>query len=158
MDINLHVELERGPEGSSLRPADVLVHGLEGQPVAVDFAVAHTLQSNINLADVQPGQVARHTERRKTTERQALCLANGWTFTPFVMETIGSWGGKGRRLLQQLIDIWAVEHGATKKDAAVECRTRMALALVRGLARQMERGFPLHGVSMEDSCDDLLAF
>ena len=111
MDINLHVELERGQDGSSLRPADVLVHGLEGQPVAVDFAVAHTLQSNINLADVQPGQVARHTERRKTTERQALCLANGWTFTPFVMETIGSWGGKGRRLLQQVIDIWAVEHG-----------------------------------------------
>ena len=41
------------------------------------------------------------------------------TFTPFVMETIGGWGGKGRRLLQKLIDLWAVERGATKKDASV---------------------------------------
>ena len=38
-ELNLSVKIEEGPSNSSLRPADVLVGGLESQPVAVDFAV-----------------------------------------------------------------------------------------------------------------------
>ena len=75
-------------------------------------------------------QVARHTERRKTTERQALGLANGWTFTPFVMQTIRSWEAKAAGYCT--LNLWAVEHGATKKDAAVD-----------GLPRQKQFALPL---------------
>ena len=111
LDMNLRFETEEGPQGSSFHPADVLVHGLDGQPLAVDFAVVHTLQSQVKLADVQPGNVARHTESQKLMERQALCLANGWTFAPFVMETVGTWGGRKRRVLQKLSNFWAVTQG-----------------------------------------------
>ena len=31
----------------------------------------------------------------------------------------------------------------TKSEASLLCRSRLQLALVRGLARQLERGFPL---------------
>ena len=72
LELNLPIAIEDGPLGSSLRPADVLVHGLDGQPLAVDFAVVHTLQSSITLADVQPGKVARQAENRKIGERSAL--------------------------------------------------------------------------------------
>ena len=142
-DLNLQVELEKGPEGSSLRPGDVLVHGLVDVPLAVDVGVVHTLQSSIPPADVKPGQHAKKMERRKILERQALCHHSGWSFTPFVMETIGRWGGKAEHLLQQLVTRWANLQGCSKPEAALLCRSRLQLALVRGMARQLERGFPL---------------
>ena len=142
-DLNLQVELEKGPDGSSLRPGDVLVHGLADVPLAVDVGVVHTLQSSILPADVNPGQHAKKMEQRKIVERQALCHRSGWSFTPFVMETIGRWGGKAEHLLQKLVTQWANLHGCSKREAALLCRSRLQLALVRGLARQLERGFPL---------------
>ena len=39
LELNLSIAIEDGLLGSSRRPADVLVHGLYGQPLAVDFAV-----------------------------------------------------------------------------------------------------------------------
>ena len=69
LDLSLHVETEEGPTGTGLRPADVLVHGLDGQPLAVDFAVVHTLQSSINMADVQPCKLAKQMENQKVKEK-----------------------------------------------------------------------------------------
>ena len=50
-DLGVQVELEKGPEGSILRPADALVPGLDVSPVAIDFSVKHTLQAP--LADTR---------------------------------------------------------------------------------------------------------
>ena len=135
-DLNLGVEVEQGPDGSSLRPGDVLVHGLADEPLAVDVGVVHTLQTSVLLADVHPGQLAKKMERRKIIERQALCRHSGWSFSPFAMETIGVWGGKANHLLQKLVIIWANSNGCTKGEAALLCRSRLQLALLRGLARQ----------------------
>ena len=123
-EIDLRVELEQGPGGSPLRPGDVLVHGLDADPLAVDVGVVHTLQSSINSADVQPGPLAKKMEQRKVLERQALCRRNGWSFSPFAMETIGVWGGKARHLLQKLATVWANHNGCTKREAASGCRSR----------------------------------
>ena len=68
-DLNLQVELEKGPEG------DVLVHGLVDVPLAVDVGVVHTLQSSIPPANMNPGQHAKKMEGRKSLDRQALCSA-----------------------------------------------------------------------------------
>ena len=50
-EAGLAVELAKGP--SSLRPADVLVHGVDNSPMAVDFSVVHPLQPCADLADVR---------------------------------------------------------------------------------------------------------
>ena len=60
VEAGLTVELEKGPE--NLRPADVLVHGLDNSPLAVDFSVVHPLQPSADLAEVHPGKLARQTE------------------------------------------------------------------------------------------------
>ena len=133
-DLNLQVEVEKGPDGSLLRPGDVLVHGLVDEPLAVDVGVVHTLQPSILLADVQPGQLATKMERRKTLERQALCKRSGWSFSPFAMETIGVCGGKANSLLHKLVTVWANNYGCNKREASLLCRSRLQLALVRGLA------------------------
>ena len=53
-----HVEVEKGPEDSLLRPGDLLVHGLVDVPLAVDVGVVHTLCSSNLPAVVQPGLLA----------------------------------------------------------------------------------------------------
>ena len=59
-EIGLRVELEVSPPGTSSRPADVLLHGLDSRsPLAVDFSVVHPLQMSQNLAEVYPGKLAK---------------------------------------------------------------------------------------------------
>ena len=50
----MRVELEQGPEASTLRPGGVLVHGLDAETLAIDVRLVHTLQSSMNLAYVHP--------------------------------------------------------------------------------------------------------
>ena len=115
-ELNLRVELEQGPEASTLRPGGVLVHGLDAETLAIDVRLVHTLQSSMNLAYVHPGQLAKKMEQRKVLERQALCRRNGWSFSPFAMETIGVWGGKAWHLLQKLATAWANHSGCTRSS------------------------------------------
>ena len=57
-EIGLRVELEVSPPGTSSRPADVLLQGLDSMyPLAVDFSVVHSRQMSQNLAEVYPGKI-----------------------------------------------------------------------------------------------------
>ena len=60
VEAGLAVELEKNPE--NLRPADVLVHGIDNSPLAVDFSVMHPLQPSADSAEVRPGTLARQME------------------------------------------------------------------------------------------------
>ena len=112
-----------------------------------------------SLADMRPGKLAKQTENRKTSERSALCRQEGWTFVPFIVETVGSWGGKARYLSQKLMRLWALKNSCPLSDATLSCLTRRALAVVRGPARRLERGFPtLLSSQADESYEDILSF
>ena len=51
-------------------------------------------------------------------------------------------GGKANGLLQKLVNLWANNNGYSKSEASSLCRSRLLLALLRGMARQLVRGFP----------------
>ena len=72
----------------SLRPADVLVHGIDNSPLAVDFSVVHPLQPSANLA-VRPGRLVRQAENQKVRARLPACRRLGCSFCPFVIEPTG---------------------------------------------------------------------
>ena len=93
-ELGLQVSLKKGPEGSILCPADALVQGLNNSPVAVDFSVVHTLQTSASLADMRPGKLAKQPENRNTGGRSVIFRQEGWKFVPFIMETVGMWGGQ----------------------------------------------------------------
>ena len=128
-ELGLKVELEKGPTGSTARPADLLVYGLsDGSPAAVDFSVVHALQLSATLADVQPGKLAKATERRKVQENRALCRSQGWECVPFVVEVLGAWGGKAR-----------YASGLSRKAAPPRRpRIGIGMAILRSTARQLE--------------------
>ena len=67
--------------------------------------MVHSLQSSIELAEVQPGKLAEKIEQHKFQERQALCQRSGWRLLPFVVETIGVFGGKTRFMMQKIISL-----------------------------------------------------
>ena len=97
-------------------------------------------------------------EQHKVQERQALCQRNGWRFLPFVVETIGVFGGKAQFLMQNIISLWAKTHGGCKREASLLCRTRIELALIRSQARQPERGFPSPESQSAADSQDVCAF
>ena len=158
VDSGLSVELETGPD--HLRPADVLVHGIENSPLAVDFSVVHPLQPSADLAEVYPGKLARQTENSKVRARLPACRRLGWSFCPFVVEATGTWGGKAKHLAQLVTNKYALKHGCSKKEAGVVCKTRLQLSLLRSLSRQLERAFPspLEGGDEEHNNSDLFWF
>ena len=61
-----------------------------------------------------------------------------------MLETVGTWGGKARCLLQKLIKLAAWKKSIPYPDAAILCRGRLAAALTLGIARQLDRAFPEH--------------
>ena len=136
----LSVELEKGPD--NLRPADVLVHGIENSPLAVDFSVVHPLQPSADLAEVRPGKLARQTETSKVRVRMPACRRLGWSFCPFAIEATVTWGGKARYLTQMLMQKYTLRPQCSKKEANNVCRTRLQLSLLRSLSRQLERAYP----------------
>ena len=141
-DIGLRVEREVSPHGTSSRPADVLLHGLDSSsPLAVDFTVVHPLLMSQNLAEVHPGKLTKMAERKKTREQFAKCHKAGWEFCPFIVETQGTWGGHARHLMQRIICLWALKKGCSKSEAVVSCTGPISTAVLRGVGRQLERGF-----------------
>jgi hypothetical protein len=107
-EMGLQVELEKGIPGSHARPADVLIHGLvDGATTAVDCSVTHPLQLSRPLAGALPGKQAKVVERRKLRDSFWACKRAGWDFHPFVLETVGAWGGHARYILQHVIRRWA---------------------------------------------------
>ena len=78
---------------------------------------------------------------------------------PFAVETVGSGGGKARHISQKLMRLLALKNSFSLSDAALSCRGRLALAVVRGLARQLERGFPtLVSSHADEDYEDVLSF
>ena len=63
VEADFPVELEKGPE--SLRPADVLMHGLGNSTLTVDFSAVHPLKPSADLAEVRLGKLARQVENQK---------------------------------------------------------------------------------------------
>jgi hypothetical protein len=124
--------------------------------MAVDFSVTHPLQHSAHLADVSPGVAAKGVEKRKDKESRALCHSHGWSYAPFVFETVGAWGGQGKHLLQQLLKHYALKQCLPLAEAAVKLRTRLATSLLSGLERQLERAFPtLEEGLAEDGAPDI---
>ena len=141
--------------GHRLAPADVLIQGL-GARTAVDFSVVHALQPSIAFAlDVQPGKAAGLLNMH---ERAAICRRVSWSFVPFVAEAVGTLGGKVKHLLQNIIGLYAAHHRRSMAAAANHCRSRLFLAVLRGMARQFERGFPSADGDGEGNHDELCFF
>ena len=160
--MGLRAELEVSPPGVGFRPADVPLHGVcSDSLLAVDFSVVYHLQLCGDLVEVHPEKLAKAAEKRKEKKfesyfRYVTVQAGG--FCPFVVETQGAGGGQARHLMQRLVCLWAEKRGCTKADAAAYCIGCISTAVLRGVGRQKEHGFPGEGVVTTDPLGSLCSF
>jgi hypothetical protein len=142
-DAGLRVQVEDGPEGSSRRVGDTVVHGLFETPAAVDFVLPHALHPSCDLANVRAGQSAALAERRKRRDNGPECARGGWRCMPFAAETFGAWGAGARFLVQRLVRHWSQTQDCSLKEAGLLCHGTLGAAVLKAVCRQLERGFPL---------------
>ena len=64
------------------------------------------------------------------------------TFQPFAFETVGSFGGSARFLCQRLARQWSLHHECSLQEAGRAVHRALGCAVIRDVARQLERGFP----------------
>ena len=142
-DAGLRVQVEDGPEGSSRRVGDTVVHGLFEVPAAVDFVLPHALHPSCDLANVRAGKAAALAERRKRRDNGPECVRGGWRCMPFAAETFGAWGAGARFLVQRLVRHWSQTQDCSLREAGLLCHGTLGAAVLKAVCRQLERGFPV---------------
>ena len=141
-DAGLKVQVEVGPEGSTRRVGDCVVHGLFEEPAAVDFVLPHVLHPSCDLANVRAGKLAALAERRKRRDNAPECARARWRCMPFAAETFGAWGAGARFLVQRLVRHWSQTQDCSLREAGLWCHGVLGAAVLKAVCRQLERGFP----------------
>ena len=156
------------------RPADVYLPIWEGRPMALDFAVPHSLQPKYSkLADCAPaGSVAAAYARDHKGGHYAHCIREGVEFRPMVCEVFGSWDPAALPILKATADQFATHQGLDPALALQFLATRLSVALMRQNVRMLLARAPCVDIEeekmtgggdcgsdadSEDSDDDALA-
>jgi hypothetical protein len=89
--------------GTQLKPADVLLRGVEGTPLAVDVTIVDTLQARtLRAAAAHAGEAARQKEAAKVAKYRSDLSRNNIRFTAFAIESFGYIGAGARSVLDLL--------------------------------------------------------
>ena len=132
------------------RPADVyLPRGVNGSPVALDFAATSGMQSGLlrQAADEPSTVIVAYEEKKRdfrpegepdTTE--ALCLQQGFGFIPMVLEAHGGGMGKEfRKVVDAIAEQTAAVTGSRSEFCSLIIAQRISVALQRENARAILR-------------------
>ena len=142
LDAGLNVQLEVVAPDNGLRPADVLVTGLEFAPCALDVAVVHELQPSLSFATMTTETAKQGEELRKLSSFGHLHRQSLWAFIPVVVNTSGRWGPRARGFMQSLIRHRALVLASPPAVEVDKCWSAANYALAAAVARQLERAFP----------------
>ena len=133
-------ERESACLGDARRPADVLLKAWDGRKdMAVDVTVVHALNPSGDLTVAGAQRVFQNAHAKKTKDYSGPCESAGIDFQPAVFDT---WGGGHlgtpsfvkavvKRAAAALV-------GRARVDAVTAMRRGVALAVMRGVAVQLE--------------------
>ena len=141
-DSGLKVQTEVPAPRCALRPADVLVDGLDFDPTALDIAVVHELQPSLPFATVANASSVEQEEERKRSHFARLHQQLHWRFRPMVVNTMGSWGRSATTVVHELIKRRVQTHCTTPNLESRHCWDYLSSALVFSVSRQLGRAFP----------------
>ena len=132
------------PDRGKRRPADVwLPHGLDGLPVAIDFAVTSGLRAScvgISAEDASPITASYEEAKRDYLGTEDLCRQQGLHFSPFVIEAHGgSMAAEARKVCGFLTQTAAAAEGAEPAHMAMKLIRSISTVLMRENARSVVR-------------------
>ena len=138
----LRVQLEVQAPTTQDRPADILVGGLECEPLALDIAVVHLLPPSSSLAALTTRSPLAQEETRKLQRYDRLHRESGWKFVPVVLNTVGTWGRMGTSFIRHLIKRRALFRGTSFAEEARYCWNYLESAVIFSVSKQLARAFP----------------
>ena len=107
------------------RPADILIAGDNSSQVAVD----------VTVTDSDANEAARN----KVLKHEESCVAAGYEFAPFAMDTRGLLDQAGVYLLQRIASAYGQNQGKSYSESISIIRKRISCALFKGIAQQLQR-------------------
>jgi hypothetical protein len=149
----LHL-LDHSPDTLGRRPADVLVHGWEGEKaMCLDVSVVNPLTAS--AIDRWPASAVVFAEDAKIKASEALCAQSGLLFLAVVMGTYGGLGLKAKVALNRIGKALAAasEEGGDEGRAVHTLGTKISFACQKGLARSLHARYTsLHPQAPMPSC------
>ncbi|CAM8889842.1 unnamed protein product [Rhodiola kirilowii] len=114
------------------KPADILVPAWDdGKDLCVDVSIVSPFVGE--GAEMESGEAARRAEERKISIYGAGCSANGLIFEPFIMESLGGFGGRADRLIRTVAARWAEAKGLEPPAALSILRQKLSFVSQKAL-------------------------
>ena len=119
--------------GSDDRPADLLIpFWTGGQDTALDFTVVNPLQSAlVRQTAKEGGSAVAHAHGVKLKKYEERCGAEGITFLPLAVDTLGGWHPTALETITRLGRQLARNVGKEDQEVVRHLRQRLAVLLVR---------------------------
>jgi hypothetical protein len=131
--------------GSCSRPADIfLPHWVGGKPAALDVSVISPLQNlTVNSSPSVQGFALAVGEARKVATHQDVCRAEGITFIPLIVETLGGWSSQASDLVRDFGKLQAQRLGIDRLACTSHAFQRLSCSLWRSNANMWAIRSPL---------------
>ena len=122
--------------GTSARPADVLIpHWSGGRDTALDVTVVSPLLTDrVDQSVTTPGHTLTVAFNNKCRHYLAACEAEGISFIPLPVETLGAWHKQAAEQLRKLARAQARSTGREEEECIRHLFQRLGVLLVKGNA------------------------
>ena len=119
--------------GSDDRPADLLIPFWSGgRDTAIDFTVVNPLQAALVRKSAQDGSSAvEHSHNVKVRKYEERCAAEGISFVPLAVDTLGGWHPSALPIITRLGRQVASNVGREGDEVVRHFRQRLGVLLVR---------------------------
>ena len=130
--------------GTSARPADVLIpHWSGGRDTALDVTVVSPLLTDrVDNSVTTPGHTLTVAFNDKCRDYLAACEAEGISFIPLPVETLGGWHDKAAEQLRKLARAQARSSGREEDECVRHLFQRLGVLLVKGNAALLLNRIP----------------
>ena len=130
--------------GANRRPADVLIHSWDsGCDAALDLTVVHPLQADfVAGAAANPGFALSQAFDRKMRSAADDCRAQGISFLPMAVESLGGWHEVAVNQVKKLASALARQEGRQEGEVVAHAFQRLAIILQKGNAKILLNRIP----------------
>jgi len=142
-----YTENGQSPNLEARRPADVyLPRWRRGTPIALDFAVTSGLRDvPASIRDASSAVTAYEDFKRSHLDTDALCVAEGFTFCPMVVEAVGgAWGPAATKVFNELAKTKSITTGEPIDSLLMQLYQNLGIILHRENARAIVKRMATH--------------
>ena len=122
-------------------PADIFLPDFFGRGTCVDVSIVSSHLHRIP-AGVEPGFNAQKSEVAKNQKYLDVCSANGFSFIPFVMESLGGFGQQAGAIINKLAVMLSDRKGLSTTECSKSLRRKLNFVVIQAAASVVATQLP----------------